>query len=179
MFHAHTSILLGFLAHSFNCMMDELSNLVVRVKVATDEMEILTRTTQLRMTQLVSVSSHQIQNMLEAVMAVEHMADTAFTIAEQSQVLAKIARETHHAMQSGRDAAAGACLSGCGRGERPIRYGHAQHGRHAARRRRPGGAPLSGLAARSGAPRPRSGDAGTISGAAARMNLTYDHFGRA
>ena len=99
-----TSDALGFLAHSYNCMIDELSNLVVRVKTATDEIEILTRTTQLRMTQLVSVSGHQIQNMFEAVKAVEQMADTAFTIAEQSQVLAKIARETHHATQIGREA---------------------------------------------------------------------------
>ena len=99
-----TSDALGFLAHSFNCMIDELSNLVVRVKVATDEIEILTRTTQLRMTQLMSVSEHQAQNMLEAVRAVEQMADTAFTIAEQSQVLAKIAQETHHATQMGREA---------------------------------------------------------------------------
>ncbi len=99
-----TSDALGFLAHSFNCMMDELSNLVVRVKVATDEIEILTRTTQLRMTRLVSVSEHQVQNMLEAVNAVEQMADTALTIAQQSQVLAKIAQETHHATQIGHDA---------------------------------------------------------------------------
>lgn len=100
-----TSDALGFLAHSYNCMVDELSNLVVRVKIATDEIEILTRTTQLRMTQLVSVSGHQVQNMFEAVKAVEQMADTAFTIAEQSQVLAKIARETHHATQVGREVA--------------------------------------------------------------------------
>ena len=86
-------------------MIDELSNLVVRVKVATDEIEILTRTTQLRMTQLVSVSGHQIQNMLEAVKAVEQMAGTAFTIAEQSQVLAKIARETHQATLVSRETA--------------------------------------------------------------------------
>src|SRR6185437_4629672 len=60
-----TSDALGFLAHSFNCMIDELSNLVVRVKTATDEIEILTRTTQLRMTQLMSVSEHQVQNTTE------------------------------------------------------------------------------------------------------------------
>jgi methyl-accepting chemotaxis protein len=99
-----TSDALGFLAHSFNCMIDELSNLVVRVKVATDEIEILTRTTQLRMTRLVSVSEHQVQNMLEAVNAVEQMADTALTIAQQSQILAKIAQETHQATQIGHDA---------------------------------------------------------------------------
>lgn len=94
-----TSDALGFLAHSFNCMIDELSILVVRVKVATDEIEILTRTTQLRMTQLISVSEHQAQNMLEAVNAVEQMADTALTIAQQSQVLAKIAQDTLRATQ--------------------------------------------------------------------------------
>lgn len=99
-----TSDALGFLAHSFNCMIDELSNLVVRVKTATDEIEILTRTTQLRMTQLMSVSEHQVQNTFEAVKAVEQMADAAFTIAEQSQVLAKIARETQYATQKSREA---------------------------------------------------------------------------
>ncbi|HEX7736257.1 MAG TPA: HAMP domain-containing protein [Ktedonobacteraceae bacterium] len=102
-----TSDALGFLAHSFNCMLDELSNLVVRVKIATDEIEILTRSTQLRMTQLLSVSDHQRQNMLEAVKAVEQMADTALTIAEQSQVLAKITRETQQATQIGREAVHG------------------------------------------------------------------------
>lgn len=105
-----TSDALGFLAHSYNCMIDELSNLVIRVKVATDEIEILTRSTQLRMTQLVSVSEHQVQNMFEAVKAVEQMADTALTIADQSQILAKIARETHHATQIGREAVASAAL---------------------------------------------------------------------
>ncbi len=94
-----TSDALGFLAHSFNCMLDELSTLVVRVKVATDEIEVLTRMTQLRMTQLVSVSEHQVQNMLEAVNAVEQMADTALTIAQQSQILAKIAQDTHQVVQ--------------------------------------------------------------------------------
>lgn len=100
-----TSDALGFLAHSFNCMVDELSNLVVRVKVATDEIEILTRTTRLRMTQLISASEHQTQNMLEAVKATEQMAEAAFTIAEQSQVLTKIVQETHQATQVGRDTA--------------------------------------------------------------------------
>ncbi|HEY3993391.1 MAG TPA: HAMP domain-containing protein [Ktedonobacteraceae bacterium] len=100
-----TSDALGFLAHSYNCMIDELSNLVVRVKVATDEIEILTRTTQLRITQLVSVSEHQAQNTSEALKAVEQMAETAFSIAEQSQVLAKISSETHHATQISREAA--------------------------------------------------------------------------
>jgi methyl-accepting chemotaxis protein len=99
-----TSDALGFLAHSLNCMLDELSNLVVRVKIATDEIEILTRTAQLRMTQLVSVSGHQVQNMMEAVKAVEQMADTALTIAEQSQILEKIARETHQATYTNREA---------------------------------------------------------------------------
>ncbi|HEY0752582.1 MAG TPA: methyl-accepting chemotaxis protein [Ktedonobacteraceae bacterium] len=99
-----TSDALGFLAHSFNCMIDELSNLVVRVKLATDEIEILTRTTQLRMTQLLSVSEHQVQNMCEALQAVEQMADTALTIAEQSQVLAKITRETQQVTRQRREA---------------------------------------------------------------------------
>jgi len=100
-----TSDALGFLAHSFNCMIDELSNLVIRVKGATNEIEILTKTTQLRMTQLVSISEHQVQNMAEAVKAVTQMAETAFTIAEQSQVLATIARETYHAARMGRESA--------------------------------------------------------------------------
>ena len=100
-----TSDALGFLAHSFNCMIDELSDLVIRVKTATDEIEILTNTTQLRMTQLMSVSQHQVQNMSEAVGAVEQMADVAFNIAEQSQALATIARETYHAIQTRREVA--------------------------------------------------------------------------
>ncbi len=99
-----TSDALGFLAHSFNFMIDELSNLLVRVKRATDEIEILRMTTQLRMTQLISISIHQTQNMSEAVKEVGQMADAAFTIAEQSHVLATIARETSLAIQRGREA---------------------------------------------------------------------------
>ena len=99
-----TSDALGFLAHSFNCMLDELSNLVVRVKLATNEIEIQTKTTQLRMTRLLSVSEHQVQSMAEATRAVEQMVEQAFTIAEQSQVLAIIARETTHAARQGRSA---------------------------------------------------------------------------
>jgi methyl-accepting chemotaxis protein len=94
-----TSDALGFLAHSFNCMLDELSGQVLRVKVATDEIEILSRTAQLRMTQLVSVSAHQVQNMLEAVKTVEHMAETALAIARQSQILTKKAQDTCQAVR--------------------------------------------------------------------------------
>jgi methyl-accepting chemotaxis protein len=100
-----TSDALGFLAHSFNCMVDELSNLVIRVKTATDEIEILTNTTRLRMTQLMSVSQHQQQNMTQAVNAVEQMANAALGVAEQSQALATIARETYHSIQTKREAA--------------------------------------------------------------------------
>ncbi len=51
------------------------------------------------------VSQHQVQNMSEAVDAVEQMADAAFNIAEQSQALATIARETYHAIQTRREVA--------------------------------------------------------------------------
>lgn len=95
---------LGFLAHSFNCMLDELSNLVIQVKRAADEIEILTKTTQLRMTRLMSVSEHQVQNMSESVSVMERLAEMAFTIADQSQALSTIARETSLAAQAGRDA---------------------------------------------------------------------------
>jgi methyl-accepting chemotaxis protein len=91
-----TSDALGFLAHSFNCMLDELSNLVIRVKVATNEIEILTGSTRLRLTQLRSVNDHQVQNITEAARAVEQMAEQAFTVAEKSQVLTTIAHETCH-----------------------------------------------------------------------------------
>jgi methyl-accepting chemotaxis protein len=99
-----TSDALGFLAHSFNCVIDELSNLVIRVKTATDEIEILTKTSQLRMSQLITVSQHQVQNVSAAVNTVEQMANTAFGIAEQSQALVTIARETYRMIQMQREA---------------------------------------------------------------------------
>ncbi len=97
-----TSDALGFLAHSFNCMIDELSTLVIRVKRATGEIEIMSRTAQLRIARLLSVSEHQVQNMSTAVRAVEEMTDRAFTLAEQAQVLSAVAQETSYLTQSER-----------------------------------------------------------------------------
>jgi methyl-accepting chemotaxis protein len=89
-----TSDALGFLAHSFNYMLDNLSNLVTRVKTITNEVETLTTATQSRVMRLVQVNTHQIQDMTEAVEGVEHITSSMRIAAEQSELLMINARET-------------------------------------------------------------------------------------
>jgi methyl-accepting chemotaxis protein len=100
-----TSDALGFLAHSFNYMLDDLSSLVIRIKTVTNEVEALTSTTQSRVIQLVQSSTHQIQDITEATKAVEQITDSTFAIAEQSQALLMIAHETLHFVQNKKDVA--------------------------------------------------------------------------
>ena len=94
---------LGFLAHSLNYMIDELSSLVMRVKTVTDEVDGLTNATHTRVTQLVKISEDQAQQMAEAVEAVEQIASSTTTIAEQAQVLTALAQKTRRAARAGRE----------------------------------------------------------------------------
>ncbi len=95
-----TSDALGFLAHSFNYMLDNLSSLVIHVKTITNEVKTLTTATQSRVMQLVQVNTHQIQDMAEAVKEVERMVSSMHTAAEQSAFLMTNARDTLHLVQN-------------------------------------------------------------------------------
>ncbi len=90
-----TADALGFLAHSFNYMIDELSGRMLRVKKVTYELETLTGATQHYMTQLQQESTQRIQHISEAIGAMERM----IAATEQSLALAMIARETQQVAQ--------------------------------------------------------------------------------
>jgi methyl-accepting chemotaxis protein len=98
-----TSDTLGFLAHSFNYIIDELSTLVIPVKTATNEVETLVNATQARMLQLIQISAHQIEDTTEAVEAVEQMAKSAFAVSEQAHTLLDTTREMYQVEQNCRE----------------------------------------------------------------------------
>lgn len=98
-----TTDALGFLAHAFNYMIDEVSSLVARVKTTTNEVGAQTRVMQASLAQLVNVSGRQLQDMAAVVRAVDHMADETSTIADLSQALVKITQETQQAACLGRE----------------------------------------------------------------------------
>lgn len=83
-----TSDALGFLAHSFNYMIDELSGLVRQVKTTTDEIETVTNSTRAFLDQADEIGDPQLQATMEALAAVEQVTNLACTTAQQSQDLA-------------------------------------------------------------------------------------------
>src|SRR6266571_679102 len=93
---------LGVLADSFNYMVEELSSLIVRVKMVAHEVENSTVTILDHMTQLVENGDIQLQQIANATAGVEHIAGSSRHVAERAQVLYKIARETRLNAQSGR-----------------------------------------------------------------------------
>jgi len=93
---------LGVLADSFNYMVEELSSLIVRVKIVAHEVENSTGLVLDHMTQLVEDGDIQIQQIANATAGVEHIADSSRHMAERAQILYKIARETRMDAQSGR-----------------------------------------------------------------------------
>ncbi len=93
---------LGALADSFNFMVEELSNLVVRVKLVAGEVENGTTMTLERMTQLVASSDTQIGQIRQATTEVEQMAQSSRQVAERAQTLYNSALEARQTAQSGR-----------------------------------------------------------------------------
>ncbi len=93
---------LGALADSFNYMIEELSNLVVRVKMVAGEVENGTALTLERMTQLVSSADIQISQIRQATNEVEHMAHSSSQVAERAQTLYNSALEARQTAQTGR-----------------------------------------------------------------------------
>ncbi len=70
-----TADALGVLADSFNYMVEELSSLVVRVKMVAHEVEASTTSIFDRLTQLVETGDVQLNQIEHAAVEVEHMAD--------------------------------------------------------------------------------------------------------
>src|SRR5205807_1675366 len=83
-------------------MVEELGSLVVRVKMVAHEVENSTTMTFERMTQLVESADTQIQQIGEAGLVIEHMADSSRQVAERAQTLYTIAREARQTAQNGK-----------------------------------------------------------------------------
>jgi len=105
---------LGVLADSFNYMVEELGSLVVRVKMVAHEVENSTAVILDHMTQLVENGDIEIRQIADAASGVEHIAESSHMVADRSQVLYKIARETRLNAQNGR-ASMEQALEGIGR----------------------------------------------------------------
>jgi methyl-accepting chemotaxis protein len=97
-----TTDALGVLADSFNYMVEELGSLVVRMKMAAHEIGNSTTMTYERMAQLVKSADVQLRRIADAVIEVEHMADSSRQVAERSRLLFGIAREARQTAQAGR-----------------------------------------------------------------------------
>lgn len=95
---------LGVLADSFNYMVEELSSLVVRVKLVAQEVENSTTLTFDRMAQLVEIADQQIQHIALAGEEIERMASSSRQVAERAQALFAVAREAGQTVEEGRSA---------------------------------------------------------------------------
>ncbi|HEX6482278.1 MAG TPA: HAMP domain-containing methyl-accepting chemotaxis protein [Ktedonobacteraceae bacterium] len=98
-----TADALGVLADSFNYMVEELSGLIVRVKMVAREVENSTTMTYERMSQLVEADDIQIQQIADAAVEVERMSDSSRQMADRARVLYNVAREARQTAQNGRD----------------------------------------------------------------------------
>lgn len=95
---------LGVLADSFNYMIEELSNLIVRVKMLAYEVKNSTLSTTENMAQMVSTADMQIQQIGHATMEVQQMAGSSRQVAERAESLYKVAYQARRTAQGGRDA---------------------------------------------------------------------------
>ncbi|MBV9614782.1 MAG: HAMP domain-containing protein [Ktedonobacteraceae bacterium] len=93
---------LGALADSFNYMIEELSNLVIRVKQVAAEVENGTALTLERMTQLVTSADTQISQIKQATTEVEQMAYSSRQVAERAEALYNSALGARQTAQTGR-----------------------------------------------------------------------------
>ncbi|MGB8346523.1 MAG: methyl-accepting chemotaxis protein [Ktedonobacteraceae bacterium] len=97
-----TADALGVLADSFNYMVEELSSLIVRVKMVAQEVDDLTSAVVDRLTQLVDTGDIQLNQIENAAVEVEHMADSSRSVAERAQGLFNVAHQTRRTAQGGR-----------------------------------------------------------------------------
>jgi len=99
-----TADALGVLADSFNYMVEELGSLVVRVKMVAHEVESSTVAIFDRLTQLVETGDIQLNQIGEAVVEVERMADSSRQVANRANILYNVASDAQQSAQSGREA---------------------------------------------------------------------------
>jgi methyl-accepting chemotaxis protein len=94
---------LGMLANSFNSMIEELSNLVVRVKNVAQKVEISTINIYEQMVQVVRSADVQIEQIATAAQEVGIMATSSYQVVERIQVLDSAAKEAHLSAHQGRN----------------------------------------------------------------------------
>jgi methyl-accepting chemotaxis protein len=94
---------LGVLAESFNYMTQELSDLVIRVKVLAKEVGTTTRIAFEHMTQLVQISTQQNQQIIAAATKVADTATASKNVAKRIRLLSEITHNAHDTAQSGRN----------------------------------------------------------------------------
>src|SRR6266516_7671067 len=88
-----TADALGVLADSFNYMVEELGSLVVRVKLVANEVDSSTLVIFDRLTQLVETGDIQLNQISNAAVEAERMADSSRTVAERAEILYDVARD--------------------------------------------------------------------------------------
>ena len=93
---------LGVLADSFNYMVEELSNLVVRVKTVAQEVGSSATHTSEQMTELVQIADKQLQQIAAAARQAEQMAQSGRRAAERIQVLDEASNAARITAQNGR-----------------------------------------------------------------------------
>lgn len=98
-----TADALGVLGDSFNYMVEELTSLVVRVKMVAHEVDSSTGTILDRMTQLVETGDMQMHQMSQASIEVERMAGSSHYVAERAQRLSTMAHTAQRDAQGGRE----------------------------------------------------------------------------
>jgi methyl-accepting chemotaxis protein len=105
---------LGILADSFNYMIEELSNLVVSVKIVADDVSDSTTSILDCMTQLVETDNIHLQKIGKSSNEVESVAASSRKVAERAQILFDVARVARRDAQMGREAVEQA-MGGMGR----------------------------------------------------------------
>ncbi len=95
---------LGMLASSFNRMAEDLSTLVVNVKMLARGVQNATLQMYGYIEQLADSSDTQIQQIARATVEVDHMAESSRRVAERADTLSRVAYEARQIAQGGRSA---------------------------------------------------------------------------
>jgi methyl-accepting chemotaxis protein len=93
---------LGAVAVFFNNMLEELNNLIIRVKMASHEVEASATVTLTMLAQLVQTSNVQLQEIAEATVEVGQMANSSRQVAERTHMLSGVVHDAQSAIEKGR-----------------------------------------------------------------------------
>jgi methyl-accepting chemotaxis protein len=93
---------LGAVAVFFNNMLEELNSLIIRVKVASREVEASATVTLTMLAQLAQTSNVQLQEIAEAAVEVGQMANSSRQVAERTHMLSEVVHDAQSAIGKGR-----------------------------------------------------------------------------